>query len=88
MALLYSLLSGELDSCAAISDESLTRSKQPLIPLSTHKYKEVACPICHFMQDISMRPDVQSQGPGGTGGGGGGQHHGGPPPQGGGQQYK
>ena len=25
---------------------------QPLIPLATHKYKEVACPICHFMQDL------------------------------------
>ena len=26
--------------------------KQPVIPLATHKYKEVACPICHFMQDL------------------------------------
>ncbi|KAM0797801.1 hypothetical protein BDR22DRAFT_861596 [Usnea florida] len=36
----------------------------PVIPLSLHKYKEVACPICNFMQDLGNRPDVQSQHPG------------------------
>src|SRR5277367_4732550 len=29
----------------------LTQS-QPVLPLATHKYKEVACPICHFMEDL------------------------------------
>lgn len=28
------------------------RSMQPVIPLSFHKRKEVACPICNFMQDL------------------------------------
>jgi hypothetical protein len=23
-----------------------------VIPLAAHKYREVACPICHFMQDL------------------------------------
>ncbi|KAK2800406.1 hypothetical protein FQN51_006132 [Onygenales sp. PD_10] len=50
----------------------------PLIPLATHKYKEVTCHICRFSQDLSKRPDVQSQA-----GGGGPQQppapHGGPP---------
>lgn len=36
----------------------------PVIPLSFHKRKEVACPICNFMQDLGNRPDVQSQHPG------------------------
>ncbi|EED16821.1 conserved hypothetical protein [Talaromyces stipitatus ATCC 10500] len=30
----------------------------PLIPLSTHKYKEVRCYRCGFSQDLSMRPDI------------------------------
>ncbi|MCJ1350219.1 MAG: hypothetical protein MMC33_000200 [Icmadophila ericetorum] len=33
----------------------------PLIPLATHKYKLVTCPICRFTQDLSTRPDIQSQ---------------------------
>jgi len=33
----------------------------PVIPLSTHKYKEVTCARCHFTQDLSVRPDVQAQ---------------------------
>ncbi|PGH14213.1 hypothetical protein AJ79_03186 [Helicocarpus griseus UAMH5409] len=33
----------------------------PVIPLATHKYKEVTCHICRFAQDLSKRPDVQSQ---------------------------
>lgn len=49
----------------------------PVLPLATHKYHELACPICHFMQDLSQRPDVQGQGAGpmpvqGQGGYGGG----------------
>ncbi|KAL2054210.1 hypothetical protein ABVK25_005351 [Lepraria finkii] len=74
----------------------------PVVPLATHKYKEVACPICHFMQDLSNRPDVQSQHPGAGAmmvGGGGPPPPGippghgppagyGPPPGQGGMQYK
>ncbi|GBF62399.1 hypothetical protein TMEN_4939 [Trichophyton mentagrophytes] len=52
---------------------------KPLIPLAMHKYKEVYCHICRFSQDMSMRPDVESQGPGG--------HGQGPPPGGPPQQY-
>jgi len=37
----------------------------PLVPLAFHKYKLVACPVCNFKQDLSIRPDVLSQGPGG-----------------------
>ncbi|ODH50680.1 hypothetical protein GX48_03188 [Paracoccidioides brasiliensis] len=37
----------------------------PVVPLSTHKYKEVSCHICRFAQDLSKRPDVQSQAGGG-----------------------
>ena len=33
-------------------------SIQPVIPLATHKYKEVACPICHFMQDLRYAKNV------------------------------
>ncbi|KAL8782629.1 MAG: hypothetical protein Q9213_005216 [Squamulea squamosa] len=67
----------------------------PVLPLATHKYKEVACPICHFTQDLKNRPDVESQHVGGPGSGPGGApqgtvggpHNGGfgggggPPPQ-------
>jgi hypothetical protein len=34
----------------------LTQS-QPVLPLATHKYKEVACPICHFMEDLKCAKD-------------------------------
>ncbi|KAJ5219298.1 uncharacterized protein N7498_001397 [Penicillium cinerascens] len=30
----------------------------PLIPLSTHKYKEVTCYTCRFTQDLRDRPDI------------------------------
>ncbi|KAJ5712912.1 uncharacterized protein N7483_010093 [Penicillium malachiteum] len=30
----------------------------PLIPLSTHKYKEVMCYTCRFSQDLRDRPDI------------------------------
>ncbi|KAJ0422276.1 hypothetical protein BJY00DRAFT_280578, partial [Aspergillus carlsbadensis] len=30
----------------------------PLIPLSTHKYKEVTCYTCRFTQDMRDRPDI------------------------------
>ncbi|KAH8700572.1 hypothetical protein BGW36DRAFT_415591 [Talaromyces proteolyticus] len=30
----------------------------PVIPLSTHKYKEVRCGRCGFTQDLSIRPDI------------------------------
>ncbi|KAJ6119303.1 hypothetical protein N7523_003583 [Penicillium sp. IBT 18751x] len=30
----------------------------PLIPLSTHKYKEVVCYTCRFSQDLRDRPDI------------------------------
>ncbi|EEH11314.1 hypothetical protein HCEG_05508 [Histoplasma capsulatum var. duboisii H88] len=33
----------------------------PVLPLSTHKYKEVICHVCRFAQDLSNRPDVESQ---------------------------
>jgi hypothetical protein len=35
-----------------------------VIPLSAHKYKEVACPICHFMQDLKygiLLPQIEEQ---------------------------
>ncbi|KAL1988002.1 hypothetical protein VTN96DRAFT_1526 [Rasamsonia emersonii] len=35
----------------------------PVIPLSTHKYKEVTCARCHFTQDLSLRPDIQPYAP-------------------------
>ncbi|KAI9761316.1 MAG: hypothetical protein M4579_001106 [Chaenotheca gracillima] len=35
----------------------------PILPLSFHPYKEVACPVCNFEQDLKNRPDVQSQHP-------------------------
>ncbi|CAI7633195.1 unnamed protein product [Penicillium pancosmium] len=31
---------------------------QPLIPLSTHKYKEVLCYTCRVSQDLRDRPDI------------------------------
>ncbi|KAL1970584.1 hypothetical protein VTN77DRAFT_4228 [Rasamsonia byssochlamydoides] len=31
----------------------------PVLPLSTHKYREVTCARCHFTQDLSIRPDIQ-----------------------------
>lgn len=50
-----------------------------MIPLATHKYEEVACNICHFMQDLKYRPDVQGmQGQSGAGP----QYSGQGPPQG------
>ncbi|KAJ5697296.1 hypothetical protein N7488_010980 [Penicillium malachiteum] len=30
----------------------------PLIPLATHKYKEVMCYTCRFSQDLRDRPDI------------------------------
>ncbi|KAE8550915.1 hypothetical protein EYB25_007147 [Talaromyces marneffei] len=30
----------------------------PVIPLSTHKYREVRCYRCGFTQDLSIRPDI------------------------------
>ncbi|KKK21320.1 hypothetical protein ARAM_005547 [Aspergillus rambellii] len=32
--------------------------KQPVIPLSTHKYREVTCYTCRFTQDLRDRPDI------------------------------
>jgi len=55
----------------------------PVIPLSLHKYSEVACPICNFKQDLKNRPDVQSQH---SGAGGGPPLQQGPPAQYGGPQ--
>ncbi|KAL1952742.1 hypothetical protein VTO42DRAFT_4299 [Malbranchea cinnamomea] len=51
----------------------------PVIPLATHKYKEVYCHICRFSQDLRHRPDVQSQQ--------GASHPQGPPPGGPGGFY-
>ncbi|KAJ5183413.1 hypothetical protein N7492_001029 [Penicillium capsulatum] len=33
-------------------------SALPLIPLATHKYKEVMCYTCRFSQDLRDRPDI------------------------------
>ncbi|OKL59458.1 hypothetical protein UA08_05326 [Talaromyces atroroseus] len=30
----------------------------PVIPLATHKYREVRCYRCGFTQDLSIRPDI------------------------------
>ncbi|KAF7591954.1 hypothetical protein BBP40_000862 [Aspergillus hancockii] len=30
----------------------------PMIPLATHKYKEVTCYTCRFTQDLRDRPDI------------------------------
>ncbi|EHA26358.1 hypothetical protein AAWM_09671 [Aspergillus awamori] len=30
----------------------------PVIPLATHKYKEVTCYTCRFTQDLRDRPDI------------------------------
>ncbi|PTU23316.1 hypothetical protein P175DRAFT_0515225 [Aspergillus ochraceoroseus IBT 24754] len=30
----------------------------PVIPLSTHKYREVTCYTCRFTQDLRDRPDI------------------------------
>ena len=43
--------------------DDLTIAK-PVIPLAAHKYKEVACPICHFMQDLKytiLFPQLKEQ---------------------------
>ncbi|KAL8665636.1 MAG: hypothetical protein Q9202_002140 [Teloschistes flavicans] len=89
----YEQVTAQCHNCGNWSAHCITRWPWftvcfiPVLPLSTHKYKEVACPICHFMQDLANRPDVQSQHlqhqpppvmAGGGGGGGGGKP--GPPP--------
>ncbi|KAL2007848.1 hypothetical protein VTN00DRAFT_7830 [Thermoascus crustaceus] len=35
----------------------------PVIPLSTHKYKEVTCARCRFTQDLRDRPDINPNAP-------------------------
>ncbi|KAL2218773.1 hypothetical protein M432DRAFT_387175 [Thermoascus aurantiacus ATCC 26904] len=35
----------------------------PVLPLSTHKYKEVTCARCHFTQDLRDRPDINPAAP-------------------------
>jgi len=31
----------------------------PVLPLSFHKYNEVTCARCRFIEDINQRPDIQ-----------------------------
>ncbi|CAL8582978.1 hypothetical protein XPA_008618 [Xanthoria parietina] len=71
----YEHITAQCHNCGNWSAHCITRWPWfticfiPAIPLATHKYKEVACPICHFMQDLKNRPDVESQGSGGASGG-------------------
>ncbi|CAO1605418.1 hypothetical protein XANCAGTX0491_008936 [Xanthoria calcicola] len=73
----YEHITAQCHNCGNWSAHCITRWPWfticfiPAIPLATHKYKEVACPICHFMQDLKNRPDVESQGSGGGGPGSG-----------------
>lgn len=46
------LLSGREKEGARLIESANHDKNQPVIPLSFHKYKEVACPICNFMQDL------------------------------------
>ncbi|EFR04408.1 hypothetical protein MGYG_07414 [Nannizzia gypsea CBS 118893] len=98
----YENVTAQCQNCGNWSGRCITRWPFftvcfiPVIPLAMHKYKEVYCHICRFSQDLSMRPDVQSQGPGGQNQGQGqgpppgGPPHYGPPPgqQGPYQQYQ
>ncbi|OAL63996.1 hypothetical protein A7C99_4649 [Trichophyton rubrum] len=70
----YENVTAQCQNCGNWSGRCITRW-----PFFTVCFIEVYCHICRFSQDMSMRPDVQSQGPGG--------HGQGPPPGGPPQQY-